>query len=320
MNRIERLSAILIHLQTKKVVTAQEIADRFGLSIRTVYRDIRALEQAGVPVGAEAGVGYFLDDSYRLPPVMFSIEEATALLVAAKFLANLPDNHTRGHFNNALYKVKSLLRSSQKEHIQQLDERMAVYIHPGKNEPKDNEYLPLLQDALSTQNLLRLTYHAHYSNEVATRDVEPLGLCFYQDDWHLIGWCRLRNDYRDFRIDRVVRVEKLDEIVNAKQHISIDEYFARWIQQTNMIEIQLLVKNDALELLRKSKYWFGFISQDKGETQTKMTFYNHYLDGFARWLLTFGNAIHVVSPRDLHLKTLALVEDLKLHWLAEIKE
>lgn len=84
MNRIDRLSAILIQLQSKKIVRAQEIADRFEISLRTVYRDIRALEEAGVPIGAEAGIGYFLMEGYNLPPVRFSKEEAGSILMATK--------------------------------------------------------------------------------------------------------------------------------------------------------------------------------------------------------------------------------------------
>ncbi len=80
MNRIDRLSAILIQLQSKQVVKAQEVADRFGISLRTVYRDIKSLEEAGIPIGAEAGKGYFIMDGYHLPPVMFTKEEASALL------------------------------------------------------------------------------------------------------------------------------------------------------------------------------------------------------------------------------------------------
>jgi len=97
MNRIDRVSAILIHLQTKKIVKAQEIADRFSISLRTVYRDIKALEESGVPVGGEAGVGYQLMEGYRLPPVMFTKEEAIAFLTAEKMVEILTDASSKKH-------------------------------------------------------------------------------------------------------------------------------------------------------------------------------------------------------------------------------
>src|ERR687897_2699091 len=98
MNRIDRLTAILIQLQTKRVVKAEEIADRFEISLRTVYRDVRALMEAGVPIGSEAGKGYFIVDGYHLPPVMFTTDEASALMLAGKLVEKMTDNSVRTEF------------------------------------------------------------------------------------------------------------------------------------------------------------------------------------------------------------------------------
>ena len=98
MNRIDRVSAILIHLQTKKFVTAEEIANRFEISKRTIYRDLKALEEAGVPLGAEPGKGYYLVDGYHLPPVMFTHEEASAMLTAEKMVEKLTDRSVSENF------------------------------------------------------------------------------------------------------------------------------------------------------------------------------------------------------------------------------
>src|ERR1700759_4320698 len=114
MNRIDRISAILIHLQSRRVVKASDIAERFGISLRTVYRDVKTLEEAGVPIIGEAGVGYSIMDGYRLPPVMFTKEEATAFLTAEKFVEKLTDAHTVAHHQSAMYKVKAVLRSADK--------------------------------------------------------------------------------------------------------------------------------------------------------------------------------------------------------------
>src|ERR1051326_614442 len=104
MNRIDRLTAILIHLQTKRVVKAEEISDRFEISLRTVYRDVKALMEAGVPIGSEAGKGYFIVDGYHLPPVMFNQEEASSMLVAGKLVEKLTDQSIRKAFESALLK------------------------------------------------------------------------------------------------------------------------------------------------------------------------------------------------------------------------
>ncbi len=102
MNRIDRLTAILIHLQTKRVVKAEEISGRFEISLRTVYRDVRALMEAGVPIGSEAGKGYFIVDGYHLPPVMFNQEEASAMLTAGKLVEKMTDDSIRKAYDSAL--------------------------------------------------------------------------------------------------------------------------------------------------------------------------------------------------------------------------
>src|SRR4051812_37780918 len=130
MNRIDRLSAILIQLQSKRLVKAQDIADKFSISLRTVYRDIRALEEAGVPVIGEAGIGYRLMDGYKLPPVMFNEDEASALLTAGKLMQSMSDKNSSKHYISALDKIKAVLRLPEKDHLEEIDNHIAVVSHP----------------------------------------------------------------------------------------------------------------------------------------------------------------------------------------------
>src|SRR6201994_2879430 len=118
MNRIDRISAILIQLQSRRVVKGSDIAERFNISLRTVYRDVKTLEEAGIPLIGEAGVGYSIMDGYRLPPVMFTHEEATAFLTAEKFVEKLTDNSTDSHYKSAMYKVRSVLRMAEKDFLE----------------------------------------------------------------------------------------------------------------------------------------------------------------------------------------------------------
>src|SRR5438045_9796978 len=129
MKRIDRVTAVLIQLQSKKVVKAQDIAERFNISLRTVYRDINTLQEAGVPIIGEAGVGYSIMDGYRLPPVMFTKEEATAFLMAEKILDKYTDNYNAGIYRSALYKIKAVLRSAEKDFISAIDENIMVLKH-----------------------------------------------------------------------------------------------------------------------------------------------------------------------------------------------
>lgn len=114
MNRLERISAILVKLQSRPVVTASEIAEQFGVSLRTVYRDIRALEESGIPVGGEAGVGYSLVDGFKLPPLMFNTEEALSFLVAEKLVSHQTDGDTYGLFRSGMDKIRAVLKTAEK--------------------------------------------------------------------------------------------------------------------------------------------------------------------------------------------------------------
>lgn len=200
MNRIDRLFGILTFLQSKKFVPAEKIAERFDISIRTVYRDIKALGEQGIPISFEPKRGYFIVSGYFLPPLMFSTEEASALLLLEALAGSLSDLSVQQQYSSALNKVKALLKGMQKEQMETLEQHIRVQWPVSiRNE---NAYLSVLQESIATRKMLELGYK-NQKDEVSKRLVEPIGLVFYAFNWHLIGWCHLRNDYRDFRISRI---------------------------------------------------------------------------------------------------------------------
>ena len=220
MNRIDRISAILILLQTRKIIKSYEIAERFDISIRTVYRDIRALEEAGIPIGAEAGTGYFLCEGYHLPPVMFTKEEASSLLTAEKLVEKFTDISINKHFKSALDKIKSVLSDREKDYLNNLDSYIKVlYNKPAQEEDFPNNFLTDIQQALARKKAIIIDYLALYNDKITrNRIIEPIGLCYYSYSWHLIGFCRLRNDYRDFRMDRIMGLRLTDENYDIKNY------------------------------------------------------------------------------------------------------
>src|ERR1700740_1562203 len=144
MNRIDRISAILIHLQSRRVVKAGDIAERFNISLRTVYRDIKTLEEAGIPLIGEAGVGYSIMDGYRLPPVMFTREEATAFLTAEKFVEKLTDTSTDAHYKSAMYKVRAILKTTEKDLLESMDGSIEVFKGYHKIETSGKDHIQTL--------------------------------------------------------------------------------------------------------------------------------------------------------------------------------
>ncbi|MFL5786946.1 MAG: helix-turn-helix transcriptional regulator [Flavisolibacter sp.] len=221
MNRIDRLFGILTLLQSKKFVSAEKISEKFRISIRTVYRDVKALGDQGIPVSFEQGKGYFVVQGYFLPPVSFSSEEANALLLMESIVFGFADKSIRNHYSNALNKIKSVLKSAQKEKLEHLNNNTrikmpACFIN-------DFEYLSLIQDAITCRTIIELEYKNN-NNEVSKREVEPIGLVFYSFTWHLIAWCHIRNDYRDFKVVRILKVKNTGQTFHKTNHIELNDY------------------------------------------------------------------------------------------------
>ncbi len=316
MNRIDRLTAILIHLQTKRVVKAQELADRFGISLRTVYRDVRALEEAGVPIGAEAGVGYFLED-YHLPPVMFTNAEASALVFGAKLMDTLADASLREPFQSALYKLKSVLKRSEKEHLEELEMQVAV-LGRSRPVPVVDELLNRIQVATVQQRVLRIDYRASYADTVTEREIEPIGLIYYGSGWHLVGYCRLRHDYRDFRTDRIRQLTETGETFPRQQRLSLQTYLSRLQQMERLQEVVVWFDRDTARFADSQRYWFGFVDEEERDGRVRMRFLTQSANGLARWLLMFGSSITVETPDTLVAQMQTYIQELQAHYSCEI--
>jgi predicted DNA-binding transcriptional regulator YafY len=313
MNRIDRLSAILIHLQSKKWVTAGEIADRFSMSLRTVYRDLKALEEAGVPVGAEAGKGYYLVDGYRLPPVMFTREEAGAMLMAEKMVEKFTDNSVKEHYQSAMYKIKSVLPDIEKQFVSDLNCNIEVYYTPKGDSP--NNFMSLIHQALVNNQVLHIEYFSISKEEHTCREIEPVGLCFYSISWHLIAYCRLRNEYRDFRVDRIKNLTLGNEKFVPREKITMREYFQRYSESRELSEVVLRVNKKAEAIFQTVKYYYGFLGEEERNGFLEMDFVSDDLDYFGRWLLMYADCVEVVKP--LKLKTIMqdLVASIKNNFL-----
>jgi len=224
MNRIDRLFGILTLLQSKKYMTGEKIAEKFGISIRSVYRDIKALNEQGIPVSFEPYRGYFVVNGYFLPPVSFSTEEANALLLMESIVSGFADKSIHQHYAAALTKVKAVLRSSQKDSVERLASNIKFQAPPCFIQHYD--YLATIQQAIGQQQVLEIEY-TNLRKEVSKRKAEPIGLVFYAFSWHLIGWCHNKKDYRDFKVARILRLRCTQEDFTLKKHMAMNEYIKR---------------------------------------------------------------------------------------------
>lgn len=222
-NRLSRLTAILIQLQTKRIITSTELAQKFQVSKRTIYRDLKALENAGVPILTEDGKGYTLMDGYRIPPVMFTEKEANALILAEQLVMKNKDASFVADYSDAIDKIKSILDHIAKDKANTLSNR--TQYNEVKNQERNSDNLSDLQKALTNFKVVRISY-INKDNAESERLIEPFAL-LNAENWYLIAWCRLRNEFRFFRPDRIQRMEILSK--NFEPHkMTLQEYFDKY--------------------------------------------------------------------------------------------
>ncbi len=299
MNRIDRVTAILIQLQSKKIVKAQEIADRFSISLRTVYRDIKTLEEAGVPLAGEAGVGYSIMEGYRLPPVMFTKEEAIAFITAEKMVEKLTDTSSKKYFSEAMFKIKAVLRFTEKEMVEEMEDYIEVvdnpYLPPKQNSPV---HLQTILKSIVDKEVLDIGYFANNTQQYSNRDIEPVGIFYLGTYWYMIAFCRLRSDYRTFRLDRVSYIKNTGRLF-TQQHPSLKSFIAKMSKEKEMHTVVIKVDKSVLHYFGDQKYYNGFVSQKDAGDQMEMTFVTASLFGFAKFFLLFGEYANILSPASL---------------------
>lgn len=300
MNRIDRLAAISIQLQTRRLVKAQDIADKFAISLRTVYRDIRALEEAGVPVTGEAGIGYRLMEGYKLPPVMFNQDEASALLTAAKLMESMSDKNSSKHYTSALDKIKAVLRLAEKDHLEEIDNHIAVVSHPAFVYEKPSElHLPKILKAIASSAIIGISYTSLEKNETLQRKAEPIGIYYKGSHWYLVAFCRLRNDYRNFRTDKINSLILTEEKM-VQTHPPLQSFINRLSTQRQVQKVVIDAEPGIIKYFGEQKYYNGFVKEEEAGDYIRMTFLTGSLSGFARWFMLFGDKAKIIEPLELN--------------------
>jgi predicted DNA-binding transcriptional regulator YafY len=312
MNRIDRLTGIITQLQSKQLTKAAEIAQRFSVSLRTVYRDIKALDEAGIPIIGEAGQGYSLVEGYRLPPVMFTQDEAQAFLIAEKIFEKVTDKGSSDHFRSAMLKIKAVLRTAEKDRLEELAPQVEVIRMRNQLQVgKKSEFLQSILDSLSSKNLIEIIYTTFEEERTNSRIIEPVGVYYSFEQWYLIAWCRLRKDYRNFRIDRIQELKVLTEKYQTNSHPTLKEFLDQVRHTENLTQIEIFVPASAEKYIREQKYNQGFVNEKRTETGIEMTFVTSSMEGFIRWMLMMADKIKIVSPPEAKERLRELIEEIE---------
>ncbi|MES2657423.1 MAG: YafY family protein [Verrucomicrobiota bacterium] len=298
MNRIDRLTGMILLLQGQRVITAEQIAAHYEISVRTVYRDLSALGEAGVPIIAEAGVGYSLMRGYHMPPVMFTEDEAAALFMSGEVTEQVADESLRHSLRSALLKVRSVLPQEKKDYLHRLKDRIGVRLRQPGGDQRRESLMPI-QDAVVRKRCLQIRYNTANRGAITTRIVEPLGLVFYARQWHLIAWCRLRREVRDFRLDRMATWELLDESFEGRADFSVKEFLRENIESHELTPVTVIVEIEALERFRAEMPCTPISETSLSDSRARLELLAFSLDWLTDWLLGFGMRVEVIEPHEL---------------------
>ncbi len=290
MNRIDRLFGILLLLQRKRRVRAEDMARIYEVSERTIYRDMLALNQIGVPIVSLPGVGYELVEGYYLPPLLFSPSEASALFLSARMLMA----HTAGRLSadaeGALAKIAVVLPGGMRQEAERLAETIEFVMPPVRFDADDTR-LTTLQQAIKQRRVVRLLYHSYYRDQTTERDIEPHYLTYTNGTWYINGYCRLRNDMRAFRFDRIERLAMLpDEF----------EPHAPQAAERDTIDARVRFEADTIRWVRERQHYaFQMEVPALDGHGVIMSYRVHRISELVPWLLSWGAAAQAIDPPEL---------------------
>ncbi len=222
MSQLSRLISILTLLRSKRLLTATELADKFNVSVRTIYRDIRKLEEAGIPVTTIEGRGYSLMEGYSVAPVQFTEKQANALITAQHLVNQTQDASFVNDFQEALTKIKSVFRTSIQQKSELLESKIHVFNSNFEN--ISSNALSEIQLAITNLNYVEINYQKANDTNISFRKIEPYAFYSMNNKWILIAWCHLRDDYRAFRIDRIQHFKILSDVFIDRK-FNLQDYF-----------------------------------------------------------------------------------------------
>jgi len=296
MNRTERLAAILVRLQARSLVRARDLAAEFEVGVRTIYRDMEALAESGVPLRAEAGVGYALERGWRLPPLALTEEEAAALLLACRIAGPGEDGRTAGAMGSALAKIRAVLDGRGRDYVERLDDNVASFasgLPRPEDSPKGGEVLATLRDALARGLVARIEYRSA-TGDATERLVEPCALYREPKGWRLLAWCRMRGDYRQFFASRIVAAQTTDETFDRSRHPRTEELLVRMGETTPTFEARIRCPERSARAFEEAAY--AVRDRSVADGLADLTLVVGDADWYARATLSAAASIESVEP------------------------
>ncbi len=301
MNRTDRLLAIVLELQGKRRQRAEDLARTFETSKRTIYRDIQALCEAGVPLISTPGQGYALMEGYFLPPLSFTSEEATMLLLGSDFMAQNFDAQYRAAAQSASRKIEGVLPEKSRDEVHYLQESIRFVARGSPTNHEEQKKLERLRRAIIERTTVRFRYHTRHRSdgvdEETTREADPYGLVFI-NTWNLTAYCHLRKDMRVFRLDRMEDLVLLPKTFQRPTGFRMQPPSR---EQAGSIIIRVLFDHEIKRWAREARSYYTVAEEERSDGLL-VTLKVRRESEVMQWLLGWGQHARVLEPESLRLR------------------
>lgn len=297
MNKTERQLAITLELQRSKVLRAEDLAAKFETSLRTIYRDMQALSEAGVPIVGSPGQGYSLLDGYFLPPVGFTAEEAVALLMGTDFIGQRLDSAYNRVAQTASRKIEAVLPEPVRSESQRVRDTMRLLYAGGPaTGKKEKEYLGQARQAILERRKLCFAYLKKIpeadGGRQSKRVVAPYGLVFAQGNWLLVAHCDLRQSIRHFRLSRMTELAVLDEHFSMPPGFNLNHY--RPPDDRN-VRVLIRVDSEAADKIVETGSFYLEAAEERADGLLA-TFRVRQTEELLPYILSWGGHVEVLEP------------------------
>jgi predicted DNA-binding transcriptional regulator YafY len=319
MNRTDRLLAIILELQGKGRQRAEDLAETFETSKRTIYRDIQSLGEAGVPIVSIPGLGYSLMKGYFLPPLSFTTDEATMLMLGSDLMARSFDAQYRSAALSARRKIENVLPEKLREEVHYLQNSIRFVTTDAMEHPTETEKLLQVRRAILQHNTIRFCYFTrhpssppelegdpvytarHPTSSVtttptpSTREADPYGLVHFFNAWHVVAYCHLRQDIRNFRLDRIDDLVLLPRTFQRPANFKMGESHS---DQRRRMFIRVVFDKEVARWVRESRSYYT-ASEEETPEGLLVTLNPHQESEVLQWLLSWGSHVRVLEPETL---------------------
>lgn len=304
-----RMKLILMLQESKKRLTVDELADEFGVSRRTIFRDFNVLSEINVPVTWDQYSGYGVMEGYKIPPLMFNSQELATIMVGLNFVKSQVDKKLVEDARGVELKIKNTIPQELKEFMSSLDNRTIVdpFLHFG-SEKKEGGNWYLMSSAISQKKQLSFIYENKSDGKKSHRTIDPYLLVFYRDHWNVIGYSHKRSAIRNFVLDRMERVQILDKNYEQKEDLDVEGLIFGSNESGELIDLH--IEDSALKAFKANLPAKIFREELIKNKKIKVSFRFENLDYLNEWLLQFGTQVKIIAPDELKKRKEAILNKM----------